>query len=146
MDEAKRERLGKKGWHVGTAAEFLGLTSIEDGLIKLAVDASRFVRERRKALGLTQGELARRIGSTQSRVAKLENVAAGTSLDLYFRAVFALGGRVDVAPGEAEVEAAAPAKEVRKRPATARRESAPGPDGKVAAKGRARVSVRAKGK
>lgn len=113
MDDAKRKRLEGKGWHTGTAAEFLGLSPEEDSLIALEVDASRFIRERRKALGLTQADVASRIGSTQSRIAKLEKVEKGASLDLYIRAVFALGGRVDVvaaSEGPSVVEEKAPPK------------------------------------
>ena len=44
---------------------------------------------------LTQGDLARMLGSSQSRVAKLEAGAAGVSLDLMFRALLAIGATTD---------------------------------------------------
>jgi len=49
------------------------------------------VRERRLKLGLSQVELASRLGSSQSRVAKLEAADATVSLDLLIRGLLALG-------------------------------------------------------
>ena len=49
------------------------------------------VRERRLKLGLSQVELASRLGSSQSRVAKLEGADATVSLDLLIRGLLALG-------------------------------------------------------
>jgi hypothetical protein len=47
---------------------------------------------------LSQEELAKRIRSSQLRVAKIEAAAAGVSLDLSFRGLFAVGGNLtDVA-------------------------------------------------
>jgi len=55
---------------------------------KLALgDAVRSLRQRR---GLSQEALAERMGSSQSRVAKLEDGAPGASLDLYLRALFSV--------------------------------------------------------
>jgi len=47
------------------------------------------VRERRQARRITQKELAQRIGSTQPRVARLEQ--ADASIEMLIRALFALG-------------------------------------------------------
>ena len=55
------------------------------------------MRARREASGLTQAELAERLGSSQSRVAKLEGTDPAVSLDLLVRALLALGAtREDV--------------------------------------------------
>ena len=48
------------------------------------------LREKRAQSGLTQAQLARRIGSSQSRVAKMEAADASVSLDLMIRALLAL--------------------------------------------------------
>ena len=45
-------------------------------------------------MGSSQTELARRIGSSQSRVAKLEAGETDVSLDLIFRALFATGAKI----------------------------------------------------
>jgi hypothetical protein len=43
MDATKRKRLERAGWTVGSASDFLGLSSVEEELveIKLALSASR---------------------------------------------------------------------------------------------------------
>jgi transcriptional regulator with XRE-family HTH domain len=52
------------------------------------------VRSRRLRLHYSQTELARRIGSSQSRIAKLEAAGSDVSLDLLFRALFATGAKM----------------------------------------------------
>lgn len=52
---------------------------------------SRTLRERRRAAGLTQTALAQQLGSSQSRVAKLEAGDASVSLELLIRALLAVG-------------------------------------------------------
>ncbi|MEI6226899.1 MAG: helix-turn-helix domain-containing protein [Deltaproteobacteria bacterium] len=86
----RRKRLVSAGWNVGTGDQFLGLSRLESGLVstKLALgDAVRSLRQRRR---LSQETLAERMGSSQSRVAKLEDGAPGASLDLYLRALFSV--------------------------------------------------------
>ena len=64
--------------------------------LKLALAAG--LREERETQGLTQEELARRVGSSQSRVAKMEAADSSVSLDLMVRSLFKLGAkRSDVA-------------------------------------------------
>ncbi len=89
MSKLRRERLEKAGWKVGSAAEFLELSEVEAALVeaKLALgDAVRALRQRGR---LSQQDLAKRMGSSQSRVAKVENHDPEVSLDLQLRAVFA---------------------------------------------------------
>lgn len=84
-------RLRTRGWKVGDATEFLGLSEEEAALVELRLALSRSVRERRLKLGLSQVELASRLGSSQSRVAKLEGADATVSIDLLIRSLLALG-------------------------------------------------------
>ena len=90
MDKTKRKRLEAKGWQVGTAAEFLGLTPEESALIEIKLALSRQLRQRREKQ-MTQAELARRIQSSQPRVAKAEGGSNSVSLDLLVRAMLATG-------------------------------------------------------
>ncbi len=80
---------GKPGWVEGTVQELLGLEDWEAELIELRLELANAVRERRARCSLTQAQLAARLGSTQPRVAKLEQAEA--SLDATFRAMLALG-------------------------------------------------------
>ncbi len=91
MRKAKKARLERAGWRVGTMAEFLGLTPAEEALIELKVALSRSVKARRTRQRLTQAEMARRLGSSQSRVAKMEAGDPSVSLDLLVRSLFAMG-------------------------------------------------------
>jgi transcriptional regulator with XRE-family HTH domain len=92
MDKETRARLEAAGFKVGDAADFLGLTDDERRLVELRLAVSRAVRRMREKYGVTQQQLATRLKSSQSRVAKIEAAAADVSLDLSFRALFAAGG------------------------------------------------------
>ncbi|MBA4063716.1 MAG: transcriptional regulator [Isosphaera sp.] len=94
MDATKRKKLEAAGFRVGDAEDFLGLTPEEREFVDLRVKLSRLIRLMREKLKLTQKELATRIKSSQSRVAKLEGGAGDVSLDLMFRGLFAVGGKL----------------------------------------------------
>ena len=88
---AKRKRLESAGFKVGTVQEFLGLSDEEMALIDLKVRLVTMLKGAREARGITQTKLARLMGSSQSRVAKLEGACAEASLDLICRGLFAVG-------------------------------------------------------
>lgn len=91
MDPKKKERLEAAGWKVGTAAEFLELTLEEEAYVELRLKLSKAVRRRRQEQQLTQAELAERMGSSQSRVAKVESGDETVALDLLIRSLLAMG-------------------------------------------------------
>ena len=91
MNKAKRERLEAQGWKVGNAEDFLGLTPEESAYVELKLALSRKVKEMRQRKRLSQIEAARLLGSSQSRVAKMEAGDASVSLDLLVRSLIALG-------------------------------------------------------
>lgn len=91
MENTKKSTLAKSGWRVGSVKQLLGLTQEEAALIELKLALSGDLRERRLANGVTQGELAKRLGSSQSRVAKMETSDPSVSMDLLVRAHLALG-------------------------------------------------------
>jgi ribosome-binding protein aMBF1 (putative translation factor) len=91
MKKSKRTRLAAHGWRVGNAADFLELSAEESALVETKLALSESVRERRSKQGLSQAELARRLKSSQSRVAKIEAADPTVSADLLLRALFALG-------------------------------------------------------
>ncbi len=106
MNEEKRKALEAAGFRVGDAEDFLGLNEEERSLIELRMAVSRTIRRLRGVRKLTQQQLATRLKSSQSRVAKIEAAAADVSLDLLFRGLFAVGGRLadltDLAGGRAQ--------------------------------------------
>jgi DNA-binding XRE family transcriptional regulator len=91
MDAAKRRRLAKAGWKSGTVQEFLGLSDEEAAFVEVKLALTNQLRELRRRHRLSQSALAKRLGSSQSRVAKMEAGDASVSLDLLVRALFALG-------------------------------------------------------
>jgi DNA-binding XRE family transcriptional regulator len=91
MDAKKRKRLEAAGFAVGTPADFLGLDSEEAALVEMRLALSQELRGRREDAGLTQTALARHLGSSQSRVAKMEAGDPTVSLDLLIRALLAVG-------------------------------------------------------
>ena len=91
MRRAKKERLEKKGWKVGTVQEFLELSDEEAAYVELRLRLAATLRQRRQKKRLSQSELASRINSSQSRVAKMEAGDPSVSLDLLIRSLLALG-------------------------------------------------------
>lgn len=91
MRESKRKRLEAKGWRVGGTAEFLNLSPEEAAYVELKINLASKLREWRTRRQLTQGDLARLVKSSQSRVAKMEAGDPSVSLDLLIRTLLALG-------------------------------------------------------
>lgn len=91
MRKAKRERLGRAGWRVGSPAEFLDLTPEEASFVELKLALAAYLSEFRGRQRWTQTEVARRLGSSQSRVAKMEAADPSVSVDLLVRSLLALG-------------------------------------------------------
>jgi len=91
MDAKKRKRLEAAGWKTGNAADFLALSAEEAALVEMRLAVSRALRTRRQELGVTQAALAKKLHSSQSRVAKMEAGDPSISLDLLLRAFFGTG-------------------------------------------------------
>lgn len=98
MRQSKRKALKRKGWRLGTAADFLDLTDEELAVIELKIALGNAVKERRQKQRLTQHAFAKAIASSQSRVAKMEAGDPSVSLDLLVKSMLTLGAsRRDVA-------------------------------------------------
>src|SRR2546428_13222461 len=95
MRTTKKKRLEAAGWAVGTADEFLGLSPEESKIVEMKLALGYSLRRHRIRRRWTQLDLARKLGSSQSRVAKLETGALRVTLDLLFRALFATGVSTD---------------------------------------------------
>jgi predicted XRE-type DNA-binding protein len=98
MRSDKRRKLERAGWAVGDAADFLRLSDDERRFIETKLALAAGLRQWREHLGLTQTEVAKRFGSSQSRVAKMEAADKSVTTDLLLRSLYRLGaGRRDVA-------------------------------------------------
>lgn len=91
MKATKKKHLESKGWKVGTVREFLNLSPEEAAYIELKLALSKNLQKYRREKKLTQEELARRLKSSQSRIAKIEAGDPSVSLDLLVRSLLALG-------------------------------------------------------
>jgi predicted XRE-type DNA-binding protein len=91
MLKRKRKALEAAGWKVGSAQDFLGLSDAEAALIDLKLALGRAVKAKRVQRRLSQADVAARVRSSQSRVAKMESGDAGVSIDLLVRTLLALG-------------------------------------------------------
>jgi ribosome-binding protein aMBF1 (putative translation factor) len=98
MTAEKKRKLEKKGWRVGSVSDFLELSPEESAYVELKVRLSKELRQRRQKLGISQVEVARKLQSSQSRVAKMEAGDPSVSIDLLVRSLLALGGRVTLLP------------------------------------------------
>jgi DNA-binding XRE family transcriptional regulator len=91
MKAAKRKKLENHGWKVGSTADFLELSDEEAAYIELKLKLANRLKLARTRCRLTQKELAKRIDSSQSRVAKMETGDRSVSLDLLIKSLLALG-------------------------------------------------------
>ena len=94
MDANKRKKLEQAGWQSGSAEDFLGLSPEEASYVEMKLALSKGLKRRRSRKGMTQASLAKRIGSSQSRIAKAEASDPSVSVDLLVRALFATGASV----------------------------------------------------
>jgi len=98
MDKATKKKLADAGWTTGDAQDFLELTDAEAAFIDMKLALAADLRSRRLERHLNQTQVARIIGSSQSRVAKMEAADPSVSIDLLIRSLLKLGAeRRDVA-------------------------------------------------
>jgi len=76
MNPKKRRRLEAAGWKLGSAKEFLELSNEEATVVELKIALGTSVRRHRARKRISQTELAKQLGSSQSRVAKKETGGA----------------------------------------------------------------------
>lgn len=91
MKKDKKTRLQGAGWAVGTVRDFLGLSKAEEAMVELKLGLSRGLKQRRNRCRLSQQALARLLGSSQSRIAKMEAGDPTVSIDLLIRSLLAMG-------------------------------------------------------
>jgi DNA-binding XRE family transcriptional regulator len=124
MQRRKRARLEAAGWRIGSVADFLGLAPAEAAYVEMKIALARRLRARRRQRGLSQAALAHVLGSSQSRVAKMERADPTVSADLLIRALLALGStRRDLALAIGR-RTPAPTSTVFRRPAPSARSGA----------------------
>lgn len=91
MRNDKKCSLERAGWKIGSADKLLELTPEESAYIDLKLRLSDSLKQRRQHQRLSQKELATRVESSQSRVAKMEAGDPSVSIDLLVKTLLALG-------------------------------------------------------
>ena len=91
MRKQKKKCLESKGWKIGTVKEFLGLSDEESAYIELKIKLAAGLRQRRREKGLSQLDLAAKLQSSQSRIAKMEAGDPSVLLDLLILSLISLG-------------------------------------------------------
>ena len=81
----------KNGWVEGSFKDFLELSDADVEYIELRRALSKLLREVRRKLRLTQVQVAARLRTSQSRLAKMEKGDPTVSSDLLLRSLFQLG-------------------------------------------------------
>ncbi|MGH7925569.1 MAG: helix-turn-helix domain-containing protein [Candidatus Binatus sp.] len=98
MDKNKRRRLEDAGWSFGSTKDFLALSDEEAALVEVKLGLANALRKHRSRRRMTQAQLGRLLGSSQSRVAKMEAADPSVSIDLMVRSLLRMGAsRKDVA-------------------------------------------------
>ena len=93
MDKRKRAKLRAAGWTVGTSQEFLRLSDEEAAFVEFKLALSKTLQALRAAQELSQVDVAKRLRSSQSRVAKMEASDRSVSVDLLVKSLFRLGAQ-----------------------------------------------------
>ncbi|HEV2671246.1 MAG TPA: helix-turn-helix transcriptional regulator [Gemmatimonadales bacterium] len=91
MNSAKKARLEAKGWRFGNARDFLNLSKEEAAFVEMKLALAECLRASRIRRNISQTRVAELLGSSQSRVAKMESGDPSVSIDLLLRAVLAIG-------------------------------------------------------
>ncbi len=92
MKKSKRDKLERAGFVVGDTQAFLDLSDAEMAMVDARVALAQALRHRRnRVLKISQAAFAERIGSSQSRVAKMEAGDPSVSLDLLMRSLVRSG-------------------------------------------------------
>lgn len=94
MNAKERKKLTSMGGRVATVQEFLDLSDEDMAVIEARLALAKVIREQREEAGLTQASLAKSLGSSQARVAKMEGADSQASLDSMVRALASVSRRM----------------------------------------------------
>lgn len=91
MNNKRQKELEAKGYRVTSVSEFLDLTPHEEAVIETRLALSNELKQRRLNAKVSQQRFAKRLKTSQSRVAKMEAGDESVSLDLLITNLFRIG-------------------------------------------------------
>ena len=91
MDKNRIKRLEKAGWKMGDFGDAFALSAEDRAFVEMRLAAAREVDRLREEQGVSQRELARRMGTKQPTVSRMLSEPSSTTFDSLFRALLALG-------------------------------------------------------
>ena len=87
----KLRKIKAAGYKVTTADEWLGLTPEESQLVDIRLALAEQLEEVRKEKGISQAQLAAKMGTKQSGIARMVNRPETSSMDNLVKGLIALG-------------------------------------------------------
>ena len=87
----KLRKIEAAGYKVTTADEWLGLTPEESQLVNIRLALAEQLEEVRKEKGISQAQLAAKMGTKQSGIARMVNRPETSSMDNLVKGLIALG-------------------------------------------------------
>ena len=91
MTREKRAKLEAAGFKLTNTKDWIGLTIEENRIVEMRVALAQELEKVRKEKGITQGELAKRMGTKQSGIARMINNPDSSTLDNLMKGLIALG-------------------------------------------------------
>jgi len=91
MERIKKKKLEDNGWKVGEIDEYLQLDKSDMAIIEMKVALAKAIVTKRKSIKESQTQMAKKIGSSQSRIAKIEHADPTVSIDLMIKSLLSLG-------------------------------------------------------
>ena len=91
MKSSNKKKLEATGCKVASVDEFLGLSDSEMMLVNMKAALSKKVKIIRQRKPLSQERLAKLVGSSQSRIAKMESADYSVSIELFIKTLASMG-------------------------------------------------------
>ena len=93
--KAKKQTKPMSNWVETSAQEFLGISDTDAAVIEVRLSLALALKDFRTASRMTQAEAAKRLGSSQSRVAKMEAADPSVTIDLLIRGLLKFGADME---------------------------------------------------
>lgn len=91
LDKTRIKKLENAGWKMGDFGDAFALSAEDRAFVEMRLAAAREVDRLREEQGVSQRELARRMGTKQPTVSRMLAEPSSTTFDSLFRALLALG-------------------------------------------------------